>query len=856
MSRPIRGRSWRPTEAHERKTDRLPPSRDDMRYRSLDLWITRESEHRFTVRASWQHGQNHAHLDLYPELLRDDLTRLEEGAVDDELLESFGRRLFHFLFESDRAPVGELLNQCWGASLDDSEEGIRMRLRFEPAEVQSLPWEFLYWPSRRSFMSTSARTALVRYLEVPEAVREMEVALPVRILVVGPAFPDLDTATEVGNLRTALSGLGSTVELRVLDGTVTRNSIRDALRERGYHVVHFIGHGGVDRESSFVLINGTEGPDALREEQLARLVEDHPSLKLVVLNSCQGATVAGIDPFLGMAGGLVARGVPAVVAMQYPIYDRAALGFSREFYRTLLTGTDRGNVEVAVARARSALRADFPATVAFGTPVLFLRAESGVLFDLLTGRMRDDVPLSSARADTLRDVELQRIRNLALLADRAEGGATAAELEEIEREREALGRLRRRLRVGVLLSAVPVTLAALLLLASLVFLLDRPSRLVRADTFTAWLGDRMGEKPFDERIAIVAIDSLDERVAGVPFDSAWRPRVAELVDRLTEAGTRVVALDIFFEATTGRDSVLASAFRRARERGVDVVVGVRSVDDGAPGIASGLRETGVGWGALCVETGAQQHVDLAVRKGDGPWAERSPIVSFALAAVMAFEGARLSEVDFREGVVVLLDDRDRAERLEFAAVEPMLRDSEGCPLLEAGDSVAIFFLDHSRRGVLRDSQRRFRYTDVLEASPTSLASRVGGKLIIVGSTTADLAYSVYPGLSGERRFGFELQADAVSTLLRRVAIRPLAGRWLFVLLGTVAAAGVVAALYPRRHSRRRPVLTLGFLIIALLLGSAYAYREAHVLTMSIYPATALLLGYWSGRMAVRRRLLG
>jgi hypothetical protein len=55
------------------------------------------------------------------------------------------------------------------------------------------------------------------------------------------------------------------------------------------------------------------------------------SLRLVVLNLCQGARTAHIDPFCGVATTLVEFDIP----VQFEISDEAAGTFSERFYTAL-----------------------------------------------------------------------------------------------------------------------------------------------------------------------------------------------------------------------------------------------------------------------------------------------------------------------------------------------------------------------------------------------------------------------------------------------------------------------------------------------------------------------------------------
>ena len=114
------------------------------------------------------------------------------------------------------------------------------------------------------------------------------------------------------------------------------------------------------------------------DAQLVNLLGDQDSLRLVVLNSCEGARTSVVDPFAGIATSIVALGIPAVVAMQFEISDKAAITFAEELYQSLIARQDP--IDVAVAEARKAVFTEVNETE-WATPVLFLRNEDGRLFD-------------------------------------------------------------------------------------------------------------------------------------------------------------------------------------------------------------------------------------------------------------------------------------------------------------------------------------------------------------------------------------------------------------------------------------------------------------------------------------------
>jgi len=209
---------------------------------------------------------------------------------------------------------------------------------------------------------------------------------PLRILVAvaGPsdAVP-LDADREWRILRGALADLerDGRVALQRLEGA-TIPALQRELRRGEYHVFHFIGHGAFDRErgEGVLLMEDRDGRSVpLSARRLGALLHDEAdTLRLVVLNACHGARNSHDYPFAGLAQAVVRKGVPAVIAMQFAISDRAAVTFAREYYRAVADGYP---VDAAFGEARKAVYLD-DNEVEWATPVLFMRAPDGVLWDI------------------------------------------------------------------------------------------------------------------------------------------------------------------------------------------------------------------------------------------------------------------------------------------------------------------------------------------------------------------------------------------------------------------------------------------------------------------------------------------
>jgi CHAT domain/WD domain, G-beta repeat len=313
-------------------------------------------------------------------LLRSSSTTRRLTSEQELPVQQFGRTLFEFVFPA------EVRAQLIASRQQAAQEGdpLRVRLRVDPPELAALPWEFLYDPGRDDYLCLS--TPLVRYVDVLEPRRPMTVTPPLRILAM-VARPDeldpLDIDRERELLTEAVAGLQTRgrVQLRWVVGQ-TWWDLQAALDAGEWHVLHFIGHGAFDPTSGEgVLGLAAEGGGVhrLAASDLGLLLESHRSLRLVVLNSCDTARASAADRFSSTASVLMRRGVPAVVAMQYEITDTAAISFARGLYTALAV---RLPVDEAVTRARRAIKLSRPNTLEWATPVLYLRAPTGALFDL------------------------------------------------------------------------------------------------------------------------------------------------------------------------------------------------------------------------------------------------------------------------------------------------------------------------------------------------------------------------------------------------------------------------------------------------------------------------------------------
>jgi len=313
--------------------------------------------------------------------------------------ETLGRELGDALF--DQVIGASYLDAQRTAAADD--KGVRLTLSLgDTPELLSVPWELLY--RRPRFLASQRHTPVVRHLEVGDVLPPIPIDGPVRVLGV-VASPDglgpLDVGEERARVEQALAGVidRGLVELQWCD-PATRRSLRVCLGDGVFHILHFVGHSDFDAngDGSFYLLDKDGGPDPVNESVLTVLLGDQTSLRLVVLNSCKGARTTLTDPFSGIATGLVALGLPAVVAMQFSISDAAAIVFAEELFKSLIGR--QYPIDAAVSEARKAVFTEV-SEIEWATPVLFLRSFDGRLFDFAAEPA--DIPLKIAPTPVIVD---------------------------------------------------------------------------------------------------------------------------------------------------------------------------------------------------------------------------------------------------------------------------------------------------------------------------------------------------------------------------------------------------------------------------------------------------------------------
>jgi hypothetical protein len=265
---------------------------------------------------------------------------------------------------------------------DPRDNRLLVRLFVRDRSLLAVPWEALCKPgTSEGFWGTDPRMLFARGVHSSDPCVPREVTGAISLLVIAPGA---EVATSAA-LRESLSAEIAGGEVEWLDpiagADISAKVLFDRLRRgKTPHIVHFIGHGGVDMKGrpSLRLADDEDGEEVwITAEALARELSPHffEGLRLVILEACEGAK-AGM--FGSAADELAKAGADAVVAHLWPVKADVARTCSTDIYRSLTAAGSLGDIGTSVAAARRTLLTQ--SAEAF-SPVLFLRGSDSVLFD-------------------------------------------------------------------------------------------------------------------------------------------------------------------------------------------------------------------------------------------------------------------------------------------------------------------------------------------------------------------------------------------------------------------------------------------------------------------------------------------
>ena len=769
--------------------------------------------------------------------LVDAVARLEEENHNKSFLKELGALLYQQLFRTGNGEVEKLLYTSLGA-VSSTGLGLRIQLRIAAPELKVLPWELLYPSDSEGFLCGSTEIMIVRYLEVRKPVGVLRVEPPVRLLAVVPGGSGLDSGKERRQLELALLQTPSQVQVDWLEGSVDINAVRTALLgSNPYHIVHFIGHGYYDGEETKAFLyfdSDSEGEEqvAVGEDEFADVFRDLPSTKLVVLNACETGTTSPMREMTGLAPRLMQCGIPAVVAMQYAIYDDVAVDFSSAFYRSLLTGRDRGRIDVAVAEARHQLGTKYGSEYSFVAPVLFMRAKRGTLFEFSKG-----TPFKDSKHTIEENIKTRR-EDLKVLKGEPE--------EESHKKEEELAVLRLQKiltrRKLALLLALPCFAVMWTGILDGLFGLE-----TRSEQLAMGFYDKFTNQPINPNLALVVFDDKTEMTLG-KFGPENRIHHGNLINRLVDAGARVIAFDMaFYKPNTDQDSLLKTSVERAAEKGTAVLVAATKFKEGNDGI--GVTPT-IGVPKVCVNGFSGNTIVLALKSKE--LGELLP--SLALQAVASFLSKDPTErLKFRTGgfvqrIDVLSVHPGREFSVPYAFSYRIKGNAPKRSLFTKGSRRYAMHMEYSdakeftQEPVIPSGDRglRYKYEDLLQWNPSDLTRHFDGRLVLVGGEVKRDEHPVFR--KGRNRYGVWLHLDAMNSVLNGRVIRSLDFLSGFGSIVVVCLFGGVLAIRAKYRYRTMFVVSLVLCVISLGVG-AVLYSSWRLFLNPLHLVLAFFVSY-------------
>ena len=279
---------------------------------------------------------------------------------------------------------------------------LRVLLSFDTQadSLAQLPWELLYDPGANGatdFLARAHRLVLSRSLILPVGRPRTTPKEPPLVVYFIVAIPN--TAGYALQRRQLLESLDqpaeytSSITPEILPRWDTEEIRRRLSTQTHPHIVHLIGvcrrrwYQG-ELRTELCLDDGAGNERWVGTNALLGLFDDDGSVdpedrpRLVVLHLCEASPIDFEVTFERLAPQLIQRGIPAVLAMQYPVAGEAARRFVRHLYDKL---AERKSIEEAVQDARLVLFTEYEEDRLFGSPVLYMQSLDSQLLPMRTG---------------------------------------------------------------------------------------------------------------------------------------------------------------------------------------------------------------------------------------------------------------------------------------------------------------------------------------------------------------------------------------------------------------------------------------------------------------------------------------
>jgi hypothetical protein len=326
-----------------------------------------------------------------------------------ETFNVLGDHLWKLAFDNE---IGEEVINAFRVVNEQEEESrspVRVRIGMQKDRqeiIAALPWEFVRFPGKpehRPFFLAGEKALIIERCLADFQEGDLRPADgKVRVIFIMSVPYTQDTFEEQEQFRSLISDLRKIEALDIgepLEGWQPRE-VASLLSEykrdgKGVHVVHLVALCRDDTDGPKLYLPAEGGGQIFQDPGpvVRALTEDkvaNPQLVVLHLGDWRGDDVPG--HFERVAPSFIEAGIPAVLAMQYPMTPPQGPEFVKNFYKQLIGGA---NVGQAVQTARHGLLFGRPVNRHFGAPVLYLQSgrdgpllQAGVLAETGTDAAR------------------------------------------------------------------------------------------------------------------------------------------------------------------------------------------------------------------------------------------------------------------------------------------------------------------------------------------------------------------------------------------------------------------------------------------------------------------------------------
>lgn len=290
----------------------------------------------------------------------------------------------------EAAAVGLKLRESLPSELlkvfdEPSDRTLRVKIYSPSQRVTDMPWE---WLADEQGVPLALRpdVRLVRSVPVRFETPPLTVTSPIKVLLVLTNPKDERLLDAWAERDAVCQELLDRPEYSLLVcPEPTAEVLQHTLHDFVPHVVHYIGHAGIDGgEGNIILHDEGRRTYWMRASYLARLLP--PTVRLLCLSTCFSVPNYQILGLPQLAHAPAELNLPTVLVNRYPVGQESVRAFWKAFYPALIK--NQGNVNEAAHEARLACRNAVSHSADWASFSLVLRDRTGQGMNILKAGSR------------------------------------------------------------------------------------------------------------------------------------------------------------------------------------------------------------------------------------------------------------------------------------------------------------------------------------------------------------------------------------------------------------------------------------------------------------------------------------